>query len=58
MVYSSETRGLYLHLWREMTKNTSTNPNRFSIQYHYAVAPEMPVKSTAFAAFGGRKTWE
>ena len=36
-------------------KNASTGPNKFNIQHCYAL--EMPIEPTAFAVFGGGKTW-
>jgi len=40
---------------KKNAKNVSTGPSKFSKEYQYHYAPEVPIESTVFAAFGGRK---
>ena len=58
VVSSSETSFLKACIsvtGNKYAKNASTGPNKFNVQHHHA--PELPIEPTAFAAFGGRKTW-
>ena len=60
VVSSSETNFLKACIsvtGNKYAKNTSTciGPNKFNVQYHHS--PELPIKPTVFAAFGGRKIW-
>jgi len=40
-------------LWRHHWEEKSTGPNELSVQFYYA--PEMPIGTTAFAAFNTTK---